>query len=202
MKPAAGNDRHHTASCRNCCRKALHPERSAVIYKENKYGEELTKYCKLLNIPVYSKRKLNILEIPLAQKIILFLRYLAAEHDIPYGGDEMLFEILHFDWFSIPAIEIAKLSIEVADKKFAENKTSIRQLLYEKANTPAKDLFSISFNEGLKKASATIEKLIKDVPNVTLQALFENIIREAGVLNHIMQSDDKDMADAGAYRLI
>ncbi|MGZ8554368.1 MAG: 3'-5' exonuclease, partial [Chitinophagaceae bacterium] len=167
------------------------PGRIAVIYKENKYGEELTKYCKLLTIPVYSKRKQNILEIPLAQKIILVLRYLAAEHDTPYGGDEMLFEILHFDWFNIPAIEIAKLSIEVADKKFGENKTSIRQLLIEKANTPAKDLFSIPFNEELKKTSATIEKLIKDVPNVTLQVLFENIIREAGVLSNIMQSADK-----------
>ncbi|MGZ8517574.1 MAG: ATP-dependent helicase [Chitinophagaceae bacterium] len=167
------------------------PGRIAVIYKENKYGEELTKYCKLLTIPVYSKRKQNILEIPLAQKIILVLRYLAAEHDTPYGGDEMLFEILHFDWFNIPAIEVAKLSIEVADKKFGENKTSIRQLLIEKANTPAKDLFSIPFNEELKKTSATIEKLIKDVPNVTLQVLFENIIREAGVLSNIMQSADK-----------
>src|SRR5688572_14277842 len=171
--------------------KGIAPGKIGVIYKENKYGEELTKYCKLLNIPVYSKRKQNILEIPLAQKIILVLRYLAAEHDTPYGGDEMLFEILHFDWFNIPAIEIAKLSIEVADKKFGENKTSIRQLLIEKAKAPAKDLFTISFNEGLKKAGATIEKLISDVPNVTLQGLFENIIREAGVLSNIMQSDDK-----------
>ena len=54
--------------------------------------------------------------MPLAQKIILLLKYLPAEHDIPYSGDEMLFEILHFDWFDIPAIEIAKLTMEVATK--------------------------------------------------------------------------------------
>lgn len=180
-----------TLQLQELLQRGVAPGKIAVIYKENKYGEELTKYCKLLAIPVYSKRKQNILEIPLAQKIILFLRYLAAEHDTPYGGDEMLFEILHFDWFSIPAIEVAKLSIEAADKKFTENKTSIRRLLVEKANTPPKDLFSLPFNEGLKKASATIEKLIKDVPNITLQVLFENIIREAGVLNHIMQSNEK-----------
>src|SRR5688500_1993313 len=123
------------------------PGRIGVIYKENKYGEELTKYCQLRNIPVYSKRRLNIFEMPLAQKIIFVFRWLAAEHDIPYGGDEMLFEILHFDWFNIPAVEIAKLSIEVADKKLGENKTSIRQLLIEKAKAPAKDLITISFNE-------------------------------------------------------
>lgn len=163
----------------------------AVIYKENKYGEELQQYFNHLGIPFYSKRNLNIFEIPLAQKIILILKYLAAEHDVPYGGDEMLFEILHFDWFAIPPVEIAKLSFETASLQFSENKTSLRRLLYEKANTPPKDLFSQGIHTGLKTASTVFERLIADVPNVTLQNLFENIIREAGVLKQIMQSTDK-----------
>jgi DNA helicase-2/ATP-dependent DNA helicase PcrA len=113
-----------------------------IIYKENKYGEELAQYFAQRNVPVFSKRNLNILDIPLARKLILLLQYLAAEHDIPYGGDEMLFEILHFDWFNIPPIEIAKLSVTVSEKKFSENKTSLRRLLYEKITQPATDLFS------------------------------------------------------------
>lgn len=169
----------------------IQPGRIGIIYKENKYGEELAQYFKLLNIPVYSKRNLNILELPQAKKIILLLKYLASEHDIPYSGDEMLFEILHFDWFGIPPVEIAKLTMEVADKKYTGNGTSIRQVLTEKANTPAKDLFSNGLHRGLKKASGVVEKLIADVSNVTLQHLFETIIREAGVLTHIMQSSDK-----------
>ncbi len=167
------------------------PGRIAVIYKENKYGEALTQYLQLLNIPVYSKRNQNILEISLSQKILLLLKYLAAEHDIPYGGDEMLFEILHFNWFQIPAVEIARLSVEVAEKQFGENKTSLRRLIYEKAMAPPKDLFSKGLNEQLKKTSALLEQLISDVPNITLQHLFENTIREAGILKHIMESADK-----------
>lgn len=167
------------------------PGRIGIIYKENKYGEELSQYFKLLNIPVYSKRHLNILELPLAQKILLVLKYLESEHDISYSGDEMLFEILHFDWFGIPSIEIAKISMEVAEKRYKDDKTSIRQLLVEKASAPAKDLFSSNLHEGLRKASAIIEQLVTDVYNVTLQHLFESIIREAGVLSHIMQSPDK-----------
>ncbi|MFT3702967.1 MAG: ATP-dependent DNA helicase [Agriterribacter sp.] len=162
-----------------------------IIYKENKYGDTLTQYFKLLNIQVYSKRRLNILELPLAQKIILLLKYLAAEHDIPYGGDEMLFELLHFDWFHIPAIEIAKLSLEVAEQKYDKKSTSIRRWLIEQSNAPAKDLFTPAMHDGLKKAAIVIEELIADVPNITLQMLFENIIRKAGVLNHIMQDADK-----------
>ena len=167
------------------------PGRIGIIYKENKYGEELAQYFKLLNIPVYSKRHLNILELPLGKKIMLVLKYLTAEHHISYSGDEMLFEILHFDWFAIPPIEIAKHTMEVAEKRYKDDKTSIRQLLSEKASLPAKDLFSTSLHEGLKKASAIIEKLIADVSNATLQHLFENIIREGGVLSTIMQSPDK-----------
>ncbi|CAN5504123.1 ATP-dependent DNA helicase [soil metagenome] len=169
----------------------IQPGRIGIIYKENKYGEELAQYFKLRSIPVFSKRSLNILELPLAQKIILLVRYIAAEHDTPYGGDEMLFEILHFDWFQIPPIEIAKLTVEVAGKQFSEDKTSIRKLLYEKSNTPPRDLFSQGIHPQLRKASAIVEKLIADVANVTLQVLIERIVREAGVLQNIMQSEDK-----------
>jgi DNA helicase-2/ATP-dependent DNA helicase PcrA len=162
-----------------------------IIYKENKYGEELSQYFAQKNIPVFSKRNLNILEIPLATKLVLFLQYLAAEHDIPYGGDEMLFEILHFDWFSIPPIEIAKMSNSVADRRFGDNRTSLRKLLVEKASAPAADLFSIPVHAGIKQAATAIEKLIADAANVTLVNLFENLVREAGVLQWIMNSTDK-----------
>ena len=167
------------------------PGRIGIIYKENKYGEELSQYFKLLNIPVFSKRHLNILELPLAQKIVLVLKYLASEHDTSYSGDEMLFELLHFEWFGIPPIEIAKLTMEVAEKRYKEDKTSIRQLLFEKSTAPAKDLFSSTLHDGLKNANVVIEKLVSAVSNVTLQHLFEIIIREAGVLSHTMQCNDK-----------
>lgn len=163
----------------------------SIIFKENKYGEELAQYFKLRNIPVYSKRKLNILEIPFARKIVLLLNYLAAEHDKPYGGDEMLFEILHFDFFNIPPIEIAKLTVEVDEKRFSGHKTSLRRLLYEKANQPPAHLFDTGINTHLKKASNIIEKLIADVPNVTLQTLFEKLIRNAGILSYVMKISEK-----------
>jgi DNA helicase-2/ATP-dependent DNA helicase PcrA len=169
----------------------VQPGRIAVIYKENKYGEELAKFLSLKKVPVYSKRDINLFEIPFAQKIFLILNYLAAEHDTPYGGDEMLFEILHFDFYKIPPIEIAKLSVEVADKQFSQNKTSIRRLLHEKANAPVRDLFDTGIPESLKNASKTFEQLIAVVPNVTIQTLLENIVRKAGVLNYIMQSPEK-----------
>ena len=169
----------------------VEPGKIAVIYKENKYGEELARYFRLKGIPVYSKRSVNILENAFVKKLLQLLRYLNAEHDIPYGGDEMLFEILHFDFYTIPPIEVAKITVEVNQKRYNSEATSIRKLLFEKATMPAKDLFDTGINENLKNVSKIIEQLIAAVSNVTLQELFANIVKYAGVLPYIMKSKDK-----------
>ena len=167
------------------------PGRIAIIYKENSYGEQLMKYFRLKNIPVFSKRNINILEDPFAKKIIQILRYLAAEHDIPFGGDELLFEILHFDFYKIPPIEIAKISVEVNNKSYSKDPTPLRKLLYEKSNAYSKDLFDTGINARLKSFSRMMEQLIAEVANVTLQQLFEKIVADAGVLGYIMKHDEK-----------
>lgn len=182
---------HITLAVEKLLAQGVEPGLISIIYKENKYGEDLSQYFAQRNIPVYSKRHLNILELPLAKKIILLLEYLAVEHDVPDGGDEMLFEILHFDWFRIAPVEIAKLTTAVADRKFGQNKTSLRKLLHEKVNTPPRDLFSQAAPTGMKLASDAIEKLLADASNTTLVNLVENCIRDAGVLNSIMISPDK-----------
>jgi DNA helicase II / ATP-dependent DNA helicase PcrA len=171
--------------------KGVPPGRIAVIYKENRYGEELAQYCKQCEVPVYSKRNINLFELPEVKKILLLLRYLAAEHDISFGGDEMLFELLHCNWFHIPAIEIARLAAETADRNSSGKRTSMRSLLHEKATALAKDLFSVNIHPQLAKASAALEQLISDVPNTTLQHLFAALIRETGLLAHVMSSAGK-----------
>jgi DNA helicase-2/ATP-dependent DNA helicase PcrA len=170
--------------------KGSEPGKIAVIYKENNYGEQLMRYFRLKNIPYYSKKSINILEDPFANKIIQLLRYLVAEHDIPYGGDALLFEILHFDFYKIPPIEIAKLTVEVNNKNFNE-RTSIRKLLFEKANAIAKDLFDSGINPSLKNFNKMMEQLIAEVSNVPLQTLFERVIADGGVLPYIMKNKDK-----------
>jgi len=171
--------------------RGIAPGRIGIIYKENIYGEQLIKYFRLKNIPVFSKRNINILQEPFAKKILQILRYLAAEHDIPYGGDGLLFEIMHFDFYKIPPIEIAKLSVEVNNKKHGGQSTSIRRLLYDKANAVSKDLFDSGAHPGLKSFSKMIEQLIANVSNCTLQQLFENVISKGGVLGYVMKSDEK-----------
>ncbi len=169
----------------------ISPADIAVIYKENEYGSELATYFTVKNIPFYSKKNINILEQPFVIKLLQLLRYLHAEQDTPFGGEQLLFEILHYDFYNIPPIEIAKLTVEVNSKKYSGEPVSLRKLLYDKANLPPKFLFENGINEHLKKISGVIENLIRDVSNTTLHELFQHIITNSGVLTYLINSNEK-----------
>lgn len=119
------------------------------------------------------------------------MRYLAAEHDTPYGGDELLFEIMHFDFYKIPPIEIAKLTVEVNNRRYNKEATSLRRLLYERSKDVKKDLFDTGLPTEMKNFSRALEGLVAAVSNTTIQQLFEKIIAEAGILSYIMQHENK-----------
>lgn len=170
--------------------KGVLPGRIAVIYRENRYGEELASYCRFQQIPFYSKRSINLFEIPFARKVLTILRYIACEMDTPYSGDDLLFSILHYDFYDIPAIEVAKISIRAAEKGYRE-KSSIRQYLQEWQHTRNLTLFTAAPEQALIDFSRTLEKLIRDAHNLTLQQLFAAIINECGVLSYVMQSPEK-----------
>ena len=167
------------------------PGEIAVIYKENKYGETLGHYFRLKAIPLHSKRKLNLLYDPFIGKLIQILQYINAELDIPYGGDELLFKILHFDFYNIPSIDIAKITVEVNNKKYSGERTSIRKMIYDKANLPQQHLFDSPPHKALVHFSNVVEQLIADVNNVTIQQLVQNIIQRAGILTYVMKNDKK-----------
>jgi len=171
-------------------KKGIDPKRISVIYKENKYGEDLTEFLKSRSIKYYSKRNMNLLDLNFIKKIILLFEYLDAEMDTAFSGDEKLFEILHFDWFNIKPLEIAKLSIENNERRYKKEVSGFRNLIQQKTNSVAASLFEANLSPELARAGLVIENLISSISNKTLQSLFEEIIQESGMLGTIMQSLD------------
>ena len=168
------------------------PQDIAVIYKEHRSGEELARYFHLKGIPVNTKRKVNILEDPFGQKLITILRYLAMENELAYSGDELLFEIMHYDFYSIEPIDVAKLSVEVNAHNYQhKNKVSIRAQINELANKTKPTLFDTESHEQIRRLSINLEHWIKGVNNWTIQNLFEKVMAEGGILAYILKSPNK-----------
>lgn len=165
------------------------PENIAVIYSKNKYGEELSKYFRAKGIPFYIKTKQNILTDPFIRKLLTILEYIAYETDIPFSGDYLLFEILHYDFYNIPPHEIARIMAKVTRMK-GENKKALRIYLQDWLATKNPTLFDHP-HERILKTAALLERRIADVMNRTLTDLVEVTIRENGFLTAALNSPEK-----------
>jgi len=176
--------------------KGTEPGEIAVIYRNHSQVEELIQYLDGKHIAVNAKRKIDIFTLPFGEKIINILRYLAMEMDSPYSGDELLFEIMHYDFFDIPPIEIAKASVAVAKENYAtsgnnEPKTSLRRYISQLRVSAQPGLFDEAHNQQMKFLASDIDYLLTYAASNTLQQLFQQVIAKMGILRFIMQQPDK-----------
>ncbi|MBX3252925.1 MAG: ATP-dependent helicase [Chitinophagaceae bacterium] len=164
----------------------------AVIYRNHAQVETISSMLEGKNIPVNAKKKIDILELPFIQNLLLILQWIERERYIPYSGDDILFLLLHSDFFTLSPLEIAKLTIAVnaKNKTTREDLFSLRRVMAE-SGSPRIDLFNQPNGQSVKEISDTLEALLKASANSTVQQLLELVIQKAGVLSYIMQSAEK-----------
>ena len=169
----------------------VEPNQIAVLYKEHKYGEEIAHFLQQKKIPVYTRRTANLLDQILVKQVITILDYLNCELDQPYEGANLLFEILHFKWWGISPITIAKITVEANQLKYGSPENSFRKVLVDKTQQVQTDLFEQGGKVELSKAVQVLESLIGEVPNVTLINLVEQILQKTGIIQSVLQSNNK-----------
>ena len=167
------------------------PKDIAVLYKENKYGEEIAHFLQQKNIPLFSKRTANLFDQVLIQQIIRILDYLACEWDQPNEGANILFEILHFKWWGISPITIATLTVEANQLKYNNSNNSFRKVLVDKTKDAQTSLFKEGGITEVAKAMQVLEDLIGKVANVTLLNLVEQILQNTGIIQNVLTGKDK-----------
>lgn len=164
----------------------------AVIYRNHVQVADIITLLQAKKVPVNIKRKVDILQLPFINNILLLLTWIDKEKYLPYSGDDLLFQLLHFDFFRLSPLEIAKIAVQVnvRNSHNREDIYSIRRLLSEQGNRQG-DLFNSQGDNSPKEISNALEALLKAAGNLTLQSLFEQVIQKAGVLSYVMQSPEK-----------
>ncbi|HRP56811.1 ATP-dependent DNA helicase [Agriterribacter sp.] len=164
----------------------------AVIYRNHAQVETIASMLEGKQIPVNAKKKVDILELPFIQNLLLILQWVEREKYIPYSADDILFLLLHSSFFTLHPLEIAKLTIAVNAKNKAtkEDVFSLRRMMAETA-LPKADLFNQPNGQSVREISDTLEALLKASQNSTVQQLLEMVIQKAGVLSCVMQSPEK-----------
>ncbi|MBX2931524.1 MAG: ATP-dependent helicase [Chitinophagaceae bacterium] len=163
----------------------------AVIYRNHAQVEEIVTILESKNIAVNSRKKIDVLQLPFIQNIITILTWIDKENTISYSADDLLFKILHFNFFDAKPADIALLNMQVNEKNIGrkENRYSLRRMLNEIQPSNG-DLFSQP-NNSLQQISSVLENLLKQANNITVQHLVELVVQKANVLSYIMQSPEK-----------
>jgi DNA helicase II / ATP-dependent DNA helicase PcrA len=156
----------------------------AVIYRNHTQVEAVAHILEEKNIAVNTRKKVNVLEEPLVQNIVAILNWLDKESYMPFSADDILFKLLHTNWFNCKPIDIALLSIEANTAKVPLRK-ALAAIQSGQAN-----LFSPP-NNPLLLASKVLENLLQQVNNITVQQLLGNILQQTGILFWAMQTPEK-----------
>jgi DNA helicase-2/ATP-dependent DNA helicase PcrA len=162
----------------------------AVIYTRHKIVSQLTKYFSQKKIPINVKKRVNVLQENDVYRLISILRYLDSEFNKPHSSEDLLFEIMHYEYFSLSALDIASVSLYCRRKsEEQQDKFKIwRKVISDDAELAAAGVGNI---HDITAFSAILEGWISAVANVTIQTLIEKILTEGRILDVVLRDPDK-----------
>jgi DNA helicase-2/ATP-dependent DNA helicase PcrA len=159
----------------------------AVIYRNHEQAEHLQSYLKLKGVPFYLKRRTDILSYPLIQNVLELLEYIADEKSKSFNGEYRLFKILHFDFWEIPTVDLAKFAWFMRRERL-QWRTCINEL---GKHPELLSLLSETAISRIAKLSEDLEYWIGKSFNLPLQQLVEKVISKGGILSYVLQSPSK-----------
>ncbi|MDG2449321.1 MAG: ATP-dependent DNA helicase [Saprospiraceae bacterium] len=156
----------------------------AIIYRKHRNISDILKYLEYHNVPVNLKKRINILHEPEIKRLINILTYIRDEYKRMHTGEHLIFEILHYNYFGLKAREIGKLSLYLSRKTDkTENDIKWRDILNEEEELKKVGLKEVNH---FLEIGAFLEECIQDVPNSTIQMLFEKILTKGKIIEAIM----------------
>lgn len=162
-------------------------EEVAIIYARHRQARNIITLLEKKDIPYNTRRKVNILDLPMIQNLRLFLEYLYEEYIRPHGGEYLLFQILHFDFLNFLPEDLATFSIYQANKDY-KTRQRWRDAI---ANRNLLDYLQLKNPQAFTDFSSLLLQLLKDFRNRSVPVLLERIINRSGLLKHILEQHNQ-----------
>lgn len=158
-----------------------------VIYRSHANAEKMVRYLTQKGVPLNLKRKLNVLELAEAKKIINILKYIQEEYQVMHRGEYLLFDIFHLSNFGLNAKDVARLSMHCSKRDEAGNCVRWRDC-YDDASLLQK--IGVNDVDAMVRLAGMLEIWIGNIPNFTTQILIEKIYTEGSILENALTSDN------------
>lgn len=165
----------------------------AIIYRNHRQVEKLVEVLEKKGVPLNIKRRVDILKMPLVRNVLNILTFINEQYLNKGYTDKMLFEMMHYNFFSIRSQDVATLIWETRNREYDQEgqdtgRTPLGELIGD--NERLKSL-KLSSTREISHLNDLLDKWVADVNDVTLQVLFQNVINEGHILNYVLQHPDK-----------
>ncbi|MBK7872430.1 MAG: ATP-dependent helicase [Saprospiraceae bacterium] len=162
-------------------------EEVAVIYAKHKQAQNIISLLEKKGIPYNTKRRVNILDLPLIRNLRTFLEYLQAEYQYSHSGEHLLFRLLYVDFWGLSQLDITKLSIYLAKFEITE-RPRLRNVLRKQSVLSE---LNLERPESIQRLSDLIDNLLSELSGTSLPGLLEKIINRSGLLKMVTEHPDK-----------
>lgn len=156
----------------------------AVLYAQHKQASNIADILERKKIPYWVKRPVNIPELPLVQQLLNVFRYVDAEHQKPFAGEEWIFLLLHSPFFDIASVDVATLSLYLQSKTAKHKRW--RYLLQDSLLLETLELQNPA---PVRKLGENLERWIGELQTLTLPMLLQKILYDGGVVAYVMKGE-------------
>jgi DNA helicase-2/ATP-dependent DNA helicase PcrA len=167
----------------------------AIIYAKHKQADNLIQLFEKRKIAYQSKRRINILELPIVHNLRKLMGYIANEYAKPDSNEDIFFEFLHYDFIGVSSRDAAILTAWMARKKKAlfskgdfENLPMWRDTIRDGDLLESIGLKSVT---PLTNFAAFLDESIHYYKDYTLPQLFELLINRSGLVAFISKHEQK-----------
>jgi DNA helicase-2/ATP-dependent DNA helicase PcrA len=159
----------------------------AIIYAKHRQVESLMELLEKQHIPYQTRRRVNVLHLPLIRNLRLMLEYFAAEFQRPTGGEHLLFQIMHFIFIGLHPDDLSAISQRQARQTGSE-RTTWRDFLAAPEDWAALGLKDLP---ALQRFTDFHHHMIRQYNNLSAPAFVEQLLNRSGLLAYAMDRENK-----------
>lgn len=163
------------------------PGEMAVIFAKHRQAQNLMRLLDKMGMAYQTKRRVNILDLPVVRNLRSLLEYLHSEFVQPHSGEQLLFQILHFDFLGLQPDELARLSVYQSRQAYA-TRLPWREMLAKAETLPELALESPAPFADLARL---ISQWLTDITALSLLAFVEKVINRSGLMAQAIRRADR-----------
>lgn len=170
-------------SLKNLFKNGVNPGNIAILFRNNRQGDQLVRLFEKNSIPYHTSRPINILNTPVIFKILRILQYLVQEWRETDSGEASFLPLLYQAHWEINVSDIGKLNHFKLNADLSWHKIMLDESIWISEG--------VENTQSIKRFYRFIQDALKQGYNKPLPAFLAFLINKSGLLKATLKQKDR-----------